>query len=448
MTASPPPDERPQENLMLKKPVFLFAIALGLAALLAASGCAPAVEAQEPAQQTAAPTAEQTQTPQPTSTPSPAPTAEPTPTVIRIGAIGDVMIMPAQISGAYIDETGEYDFSRSFLGVKNQFLSVDLMCGNLETTLSGEEAIYSKKKGADEPADTFNAPDVIVDNLKDLGFDFLSTGNNHALDRKMPGLLRTLDVLDEKGVYHTGTARSNEERDAPLIIDVNGVKIGIVAATEIINKHDRYMNDEETQYAVTRMYLQQDRLLAEVKACREAGADFIIAYPHWDKEHRVKATQRSRDMAKLLLEAGADVILGSHPHVVQDIEYVTVERDGQPYTGLVVYSMGNFISNMAGKTELDPLKIGLYVQLAVEKALDGTVSLKSASYMPLFEFYRTVDGKYVHQVVPALEDTSLITSFSELSAKELKKAAAAREYIIRLCGTDVIPVMDDADWVQ
>ncbi len=431
---------------MFNKFALTLVLALSLAALFAVSGCAPAVEAQEPAQETAVPT--QAPTPTPTATPSPTPTPEPTPTVITIGAIGDIMIMPPQISGAYIDETGEYDFSRSFLGVKNHFLSVDLMCGNLETTLSGEEAGYSKKKREDEPADTFNAPDEIVDDLIDIGFDFLSTGNNHVLDRKMEGLLRTLDVLDEKGVYHTGTARSNEERDTPLIIDVKGIKIGFVAPTEIINKRDRYMNDEETEYAVTRLYSQQERLLAEVAACKEAGADFVIAYPHWDKEHRTAATQRSRDMAKLLLEAGADVILGSHPHVVQDIEYVTVERDGQPYTGLVVYSMGNFISNMAGKTEIDPLKYGLYVQLSVVKDVDGTVSLQSACYMPLFEFYRTVDGKYVHQVVPALEDTSLITSFSELNAKEIKRAGYAREYVIEQCTTDVIPVMDDADWVR
>jgi len=264
----------------------------------------------------------------------------------------------------------------------------------------------------------------------------------------MPGLLRTLDVLDEKGIYHTGTARSNEERDTPLIIDVKGVKIGFIAPTEIINKHDRYMNDEETEYAVTRLYSQQERLVAEIKALRDAGADFIIAYPHWDKEHKKAPNSRTRASAVLLLESGVDVILGSHPHVVQSIEYVTVERDGAPYTGLVVYSMGNFISNMSGKKEVDPLKYGLYVQLTVEKALNGTTTLQSASFMPLFCFYRSIDGKYLHQVVPALADTSLIRSYSELTEKELARTTTAREYVIDICTTAAIPVMDDADWVN
>lgn len=433
---------------MLKRYFRIIPLSLGLLLAAALFGCSPGQQAQAPAAETPAITSAPTAAPTQEPTAAPTPTPEPTPTVVTIGAIGDVMVMAPQVNGALNDETGEYDFSRSFLGVADQFRSVDLMCGNLETTLSGEEAGYSKKKATDEPADTFNAPDSIIDTLKDVGFDFLSTANNHALDRKMPGLLRTLDVLDDKGIYHTGTARSNEERDTPLIIDVNGVKVGIIAATEIINKHDRYMNDEETEYAVNRLYLQQERLLASVQTCRDAGAEFIIAYPHWDKEHKTSSNDRTREMAKLLFEAGVDVILGSHPHVVQSIEYMTVERNGQPFTGLVVYSMGNFISNMSNKTKVDPLKYGLYVQLSIEKAVDGTVSLKSACYMPLLCFYHTVDGKYIHQVVPALNDTSLIHSYSELSDKDLEQVALARETVIDICTTDAIPVMDDADWVS
>ena len=134
--------------------------------------------------------------------------------------------------------------------------------------------------------------------------------------------------------------------------------------------------------------------------------------------------------------------------MVQDIEYVTVERDGAPYTGLVVYSMGNFISNMSYKENVDPLKYGLYVQLTVEKGVDGVTTLKSAEYMPLFCFYRSIGNTYLHQVVPALSDTSLVHSYSEMTDKELARVETAREYVIDICKTDVIPVMDDADWVQ
>lgn len=390
-----------------------------------------------------------TATPESTQTPTqePTPTPEPTPTVITIGAVGDIMMMQSQVNGAYVEETDTYDFSRSFVGVYDMFNSVDLMCGNLETAIAGEDAGYSKKKTDSETVDTFNAPDELIDDLKKVGFDFLSTANNHALDRQMPGLLHTLDVLDEKGVYHTGTARSNEERDTPLVIDVQGIKIGIVAATDIINKHDRWMTDEEAEYAINRLYLQQERLLAEVQACRDAGADLIIAYPHWDKEHRTSSNEKTRACAKLLLESGVDVILGSHPHVVQSIEFMTVERDDGPYTGLVVYSMGNFISNMAGKSTVDPLKYGLYVQLTIEKDTAGNVTLKDASFMPLYCFYKSIDGQYVHQVIPALSDPNRIRAFSELSERDLNQVELAREFVIDTCTTDAIPVMDDASWV-
>jgi hypothetical protein len=88
------------------------------------------------------------------------------------------------------------------------------------------------------------------------------------------------------------------------------------------------------------------------------------------------------------------------------------------------------------------------VQLTVEKALDGTTSLKSAEYMPLFCFYRSIGDTYLHQVVPALSDTSLIHSFSELTETELARTQTARDYVIDICTTDAIPVMDDADWVK
>ncbi|MEG1882777.1 MAG: CapA family protein [Clostridia bacterium] len=395
------------------------------------------------AQQTAAPaplTVKPQSTPEPTVTPEP----EPTPMTITIGAIGDIMMMQSQVNGAYVEEKDAYDFSRSFAGMQGMMRSVDLMCGNFETTLAGKDAGYSKKKTDAERVDTFNAPDSLIDTLKDVGFDFLSTGNNHALDRKIDGLYRTLDVLDEKKIFHKGTARSNEERDTPLIMDVNGIKIGMVAATEIINKHEKWMTAEEAEYAINRLSINTERLIEEVKACRAAGAEYIIAYPHWDKEHKKAPNDRTRACAKLLLESGVDLILGSHPHVVQPIEYLTVERDGQPYTGLIVYSMGNFISNMAP----GPLKYGLYVQLSLEKDVDGTVKLIDASYMPTYCFYRSIDSQYIHQVVPAFADLSLIRSYSELTDAELQEAQNAREHVISVCGTDAISVMEDSCWIN
>ncbi len=154
----------------------------------------------------------------------------------------------------------------------------------------------------------------------------------------MPGLLRTLDVLDEKGSATPATARSNEERDTPLIIDVWHPD-RIVAGTEIINKNDRYMTDEETEYAVNRLCIcsRSGCSTPSGSAARRARNS---SSPTRTGTRSIKKPQRkTRELAQQLLIAGVDVILGSHPHVVQGIENVTVERNGQPYTGLVVYSM-------------------------------------------------------------------------------------------------------------
>ncbi len=414
-------------------------------------GCDNRADAKTPADvgmpQAAAPASEAvpspTASPVPSPTAAPTPTPEPTPAVAVIGAVGDLMFMAPQIVGAYDEAADAYDFSRSFVGVAPMMRSMDLMCGNFESTLAGKEAGYSKKRADDEPAETFNTPDEVVDTLKDIGLDFLSTANNHSVDRNYDGLIRTLDVLDEKGVYHTGTARSDAERDTPLIIEVNGMKLGFISATYGINKRDRYLNDAQESYAVNRLYQDEERLLLNIRQLKEAGAEFIIAYPHWDKEKKNHSNAASQACARLLLENGVDCILGSHPHVVQEIEYVTVERDGQPYTGLVVYSMGNFISHMFPS----PINYGMFVQLTLERAADGTVVLKEACYMPTYYFYRSIDKKYVHQVVPALSDPTLIQSYSELDESDYAKIAAAREHVLSVCG-DVIPVMEDQCWIN
>lgn len=379
-------------------------------------------------------------TPEPTATPEPTP--EPTPSVAKIGAVGDIMVMQSQISGAYDKASDSYDFTRSFTGMRELFGSVDLLCGNLETTLSGKAAGYTVRQPSGTRFPSFNAPDELADSLKAVGFDVLTTANNHCLDRDTDGLFRTVEVVRAAGLYQTGTARTQAERDTPLVIDVNGIRIGIVAATENINSNDRMLSEEESKFAVTRLYRNRPLLEQDIRRCREAGAEFVIAFLHWDDELVSRQDGVTERCAKDILAAGADVILGSHPHVVQQVKNVTVTRDGADYTGLVVYSMGNFISNMSPA----PKTYGMLVSLTVVKELDGTVRLAEASYMPTLCFYRSVDGKYLHQVVPALADTSLIASESELTAANRKEASAARKHVLSVCGTDAIPVMEDLCW--
>ncbi len=137
----------------------------------------------------------------------------------------------------------------------------------------------------------------------------------------------------------------------------------------------------------------------------------------------------TKKTAQWLLKNGVDAIIGSHPHVVQPIEYVTVARDDGPYTGLVAYSMANFISNMSPA----PNNYGLFVQLTLEKDTDGNVRLCDAAYLPLLCVRGKTDGRTLHQVLPAFADTALVTDQSSV-AKQLN---AAREHVTRVCGEQV-----------
>ena len=146
-----------------------------------------------------------------TPTPTPSPTPVPTPAIITIGAVGDIMI-PSAIIEDVKTEDGLYDFSTLFLPMRDLFESVDLMCANLEVPLAGEKGRYSGKKDERTGLFSFNAPDSILDALKEYGVDLLTTANNHAFDRGIDGLRRTVEVVRAAGFYQTGTYLDEEDK--------------------------------------------------------------------------------------------------------------------------------------------------------------------------------------------------------------------------------------------
>lgn len=161
--------------------------------------------------------------PTPTPTPAPTPTPPPEPVTATLTVAGDVMSHMPQTNDAYVAETGEYDYSPMLRYAKPWVEQADLAVANLETTFSGGPN-YSGY-----PA--FNTPDALGYALKDMGFDLLSTTNNHSLDKGYSGLSRTLDVLDEIGLPHVGTYRTQEERDENngiVVADCGGISIAFL----------------------------------------------------------------------------------------------------------------------------------------------------------------------------------------------------------------------------
>ncbi len=378
------------------------------------------------------------------------PTSIPTPQIASIGFVGDILMMKSQIETARRAD-GTYDFTRSFEPMRELFSSVDIMVGNYEGTFGGADKGYTERLGTPAPATSdapnprvplqeFSAPDELASNLKELGFDALTTANNHCLDRYAHGLYRTINVIRAAELAQTGTFLSKADRDAPLIFDVNGIKIGLVAATDSINSYTRRLSSAEHEFAISRLYSSPERLKADISTCRNAGAEFIIVSVHWGNEYENSPNDEQITAAKRLAEYGADAIIGSHPHVVQPIRFIDAERGGTTVRIPVIYSLGNFISNMAPS----PKDYGLFVRLNLERGSAGSPISVSIEYLPVFCIrQKTSGGETLHQTLPCYENGSLVTAYEPLSKSSLKKLADARAYVTGVCGANEASVIDD-----
>ena len=393
---------------MLDKKGILWLTAAALAALfLPGCGAMPVFSQQE--QPAALEFQAPAVTPAPTPQPTPAPTPQPTPSYLRVGAVGDIMMMQSQISGAWSEPLGEYDFTPSFMAMQEVFQRADILCCNLEVPLAGEEnggysgpAPAQPTPGLDgvtpeKERQTFNAPDALATSLKTVGFDVVTTANNHCLDRGVQGALRTVEVLHQAGIKQTGVYLSRQDREGrACVMEANGIRIGLIGWTFSVNGNEGKMSADEREWMVGRTG-NQERMVQDIALCREAGAEFIIAFPHWDVEFESAPASSTRKLAAWLLEQGVDAVLGSHPHVVQPVEYLTVEREAGPYTGLVAFSMGNFLSNMFPA----PKNYGMYLELTLEKdPFTGQVRLYDAGYLPTLCSKSKVEGRTLHQVWP------------------------------------------------
>lgn len=374
------------------------------------------------------------------TTATPAPAEE----KVVIGAVGDIMVMPRQVSEAYNASTGVYDFSRTFSGVAAMFSQTDLMCGNFECCFAGAEAGYSN--GSPNPVGLmrFNAPDTFLDALQGAGFDCLTTANNHAADYGIDGVRRTIETIQGANLLQTGTFQDSAARKNVTVTEINGIKIGVLAATNWINSYTVLRNSEKDTY-FSRLQ-DMDAIRREVRDCRDAGAEFIVMFAHWDYEYQTRPAGGTRKYAASLLKAGVDVVIGSHPHVVQPFEYVTVQReDGSEYTGLVAYSLGDFLANMTNERIY-----GIYLQLTVERESDGTVRLTEASYMPTicFRHEYPVETPNFHQLLPALADPSKAVVIGALTEHEKAVISKCRKYVLDVCGETVVPLIPDAEWIS
>ena len=288
-------------------------------------------------------------------------------TRITLAAIGDLLIHESVYQSVYNSSTGRYEFAPIFKYVAPYLKNADCTIANLETRFAGPEVGYSGYP-------SFNCPASLGTAAREAGVDLLATANNHSLDKGWTGVVNTLDNIDRTTLAHIGTSRSQEERDRILIRDVNGVKIAFLNYTESTNEIPL---PSGRPYAVNLM--DESRIIAETTTAKQQGADLVVAVLHWGKEYERTQSSSQRNRAIRLFQGGVDLIIGSHPHVVQQIERISVQVGGVARNRYVVYSLGNFVSNQRDRYR----DSGIIVYADIEKTSSGA-AVTGVRYLPVW----------------------------------------------------------------
>ncbi|WP_306484043.1 CapA family protein [Anaerococcus sp.] len=251
---------------------------------------------------------------------------------VKLKFFGDTMAHLGQIQYAYSYGGGDYDFSNQFAYISDFVRDSDLSITNYETTTN------PNREYAGFPA--FNAPPAYLKNIKDAGFDVVTTANNHSLDTDEEGVQTTIEAAKEAGLDYVGS--KEKESDKILYKEINGIKIAILAYTYGANGKEDLLNLREEVDSLN--YLHEENIKSDIEEAKENGADFIIVYPHWEIEYQSYPQESTVELAHNMIDWGADLVIGNHPHVVQPVE-IYKNKDGKE--GLIAYALGNFISKQS-----------------------------------------------------------------------------------------------------
>ena len=286
---------------------------------------------------------------------------------------GDIMCHNTMYQDAYNSSTKSYDFSYYFDDIKQHIQTADIAVGNLETTFAGSKVGYSGYP-------TFNTPEILAKNLKKVGFDVVSTANNHCMDKGYSGIVSTIDYLDEADLSHTGTFKSKEDQETILIKNVKNVNIAFLSFTYGTNG---IPVPKDKSYAVN--LIDKDLIKKQIELAKKENPDLICVSMHWGVEYQTTPNQEQKDLANFLFENGVDVILGNHSHVPQPMEKRTIKLDdGTTKDGFVIYSLGNFMANQNYKYTSDSAILKLQI---TKNGQTGKISIDTVTYTPTY-FYK------------------------------------------------------------
>jgi poly-gamma-glutamate synthesis protein (capsule biosynthesis protein) len=308
---------------------------------------------------------------------------------ITIVSVGDIMMHDMQIKSGK-QGNGQYDFSEMFKSIKPYIEKADFAIGNLETTLAGEDKKYTGYP-------MFNSPEVLAKNIKDAGFDMVTTANNHSLDRKFYGVSKTIENLDKVDLLHVGTYKSEQDNRTIFIKDIKGIKVAFLAYTYATNG---IVVPEK--FAVN--LIDRSKMLEDIKKAKALAADMIIASLHFGVEYKTTQNKTQEDLVNFLFSSGVDAVLGSHPHVLQPLDMKKVKDVyGVEKDRFVIYSQGNIVANMPERYK----NSGVILNLNIRKDKNGT-SIEKVEYIPtVVDSYTYVNSqKALFEILPVFNESN------------------------------------------
>lgn len=334
---------------------------------------------------------------------------------------GDLILLEDQVKRGY---TGDgYDFSEVFEYAKKYIASADYAIGVFEGPMAGEDAGYSTSNFDDGKKLYLNFPDEFAEAVQDAGFDLVTTANNHVLDRGPDGAFRTLDVLDEIGLDHTGSYRNESEKqnNRVKLVECDGIRMVFLSYTYGSNYYNIY--EGELSYVTSAISgtegEQFEKLKAQVERdfeeARSLSPDLIIVLPHLGTQFSNEPDDEQIVWFDIFKEFGADIILGDHPHVVEPV--LIEDYNGRKV--FTAYCPGNF-ANVYRKNQGDTsMLVDVYIDRDSKQVIGGGI-------VPLYT-QSSIDGNY--RALPIYEIVYNYGLRKQLSTDDYARAQNALDII-------------------
>lgn len=335
---------------------------------------------------------------------------------LRIAVVGDLMCHSPQFKYAMVAKDS-FDFNPVYRYIKNFIEDADFTFGNLETVIGEKGSIYSGYP-------RFNSPVEYVSAIAQNGFDFVCFANNHTLDQGENGIVSTIETLKQNKIGYTGAFLSQSDRDSIRIIKLNGIKLALLAYSygtngSIIPKGKNYLIN----------LIDFDLIQNDILKARASGAEVVLVNFHFGNEYQRFPSEYQKEVVKKTIEFGADLITASHPHVIQPIEFFKT-NNATLDTGVVAYSLGNFISNQ--KKRFTDAGVILYFNL-IKDINTNQIKLFSVEYLPTWVFKGKTEKGNEFLILPISNEINFqeLPFLSESDIQKIKQAKSDTNEIIK-----------------